>query len=428
MPLTTPRFTTLVDQCIHCGLCLPACPTYGLFRTEMEGARGRIDLMRAVADGRAGVPGAFQKHLDLCLACRSCEAACPSGVHYGELVELARSAIEEQRHQGVLERLVRHVVLRHLIPHHRRLRGLGRVLALYQRIGLGHVVPRLLPRGLRSLHALLPPLPLRPPGYRDIEPAIGPRRGSVAFFRGCLQDAFLAGVNTATIRVLQRNGFDVHTPPAQTCCAALPLHLGEHEIARELARRNVDAFELGTVDAVISNAGGCGASLREYDRLLAGDQAYADRAAALARAVRDVSEFLVERGLIEPRGVVSTRAVYVDSCHLRHVQKVAAAPRAVLRSIPGVDLVELADPDHCCGSAGTYNILHGHVAERLLRAKMAGIAETGAQTIVTANVGCYLQMRAGAAAESSMRRVVHVVELLDQSYARERRDGTEVNR
>lgn len=426
--LTSPRFKTLLNQCIHCGLCLPACPTYAAYGTEMESPRGRIVLMRAAGEGRVSLDGAFRKHISLCLTCRACEPACPSGVQYGALVEIARTAIEAKRTQSFFERTVRRLTLRELMPHSRRLHLIAGAMRVYQLIGLQSLVRGLglLPKNLQSLEALLPPLSMSRPDYREPVPAIGEQRGTVAFFHGCLQDAFLAGANAATIRVLQRNGYQVHIPARQTCCGAAQLHLGEEELARDLARQNIDAFECssangggqdGGYDAIISNAGGCGAVLKEYVRLLQDDPAYAEKARRFSAKHQDIGEFLAKHLNVPPRGTVNVRATYVDSCHLRNVQKVIRQPRELLRAIPGLELVELKQPDRCCGSAGVYNIVQTATADKVLDAKMADIVALGVNTIVVTNTGCYFQLLNGARRKGSSARVVHLVELLDQSYA-----------
>jgi glycolate oxidase iron-sulfur subunit len=386
----------------------------------MDNPRGRIDLMRAAAEGRIGLDGAFRQHIELCLACRACESACPSGVRYGALVEVARAAIEASRTPGLGERFLRWLLLRQMLPHPRRLRRAAALLRLYQRLGVPRLVQRtpLLPARLRAMEALLPPLPPAHSDVRVAAPAGDPPRGRVAFFHGCVQDAFFADVNAATLRVLQRNGYAVHVPPGQTCCGAAPLHLGERELARELARRNVDAFLAGDYEAIINNAGGCGAALKEYPHLLEDDPAYATKARRFAAQVQDISEFLAQNLHVPPQGEVHVRATYVDSCHLRHAQKVVHPPRELLRAIPGLELVELARPDWCCGSAGVYNILQRETADAVLEAKMADIAATGAELIVTTNTGCHLQLLYGVRRAGLKAQVVHLVELLERSYAR----------
>ncbi|MDH3745467.1 MAG: (Fe-S)-binding protein, partial [Acidobacteriota bacterium] len=378
--LSSTVFQTRLGTCIRCGLCLPACPTYELSRTEMEGPRGRIALIRAAADGRAELDGAVREHLDLCLGCRACETACPSGVEYGFLLEGAREAIESRRKPRVVERFTRWLALRQLLPSPKRLRLVAWLLRAKQLVGVPQLVAAIGPASIQRLAALLPPLRLRRTGYGQPAPAHGERRGIVAFFHGCVQDAFLHQVNAATIRVLQRNGYEVHVPRSQTCCGAAALHLGEAKLARELAVRNVDAFT-GRYDFVINNAGGCGAALKQYGDLLR-DTPVPETARSFSAKVRDISEFLGENLHSPPTGRIDGRATYADSCHLRHGQGVVEAPRELLWKIPGLDLVELSAPDTCCGSAGVYNITQRETADRLLDVKMTDVASTHAEYVV----------------------------------------------
>lgn len=423
-PMQTPEFERLSQQCIHCGLCLQACPTYVVSGQEADSPRGRIALMRAAAFGQAGLEGAFETHIDLCLACRSCETACPSGVQYGSLVEMARQTLSDNRHPGILERFIRWLALDQLLPHIERLKLLARFLQLYQRSGLSRLVRSLpvpLPARLRTMEGLLPQLPSQYPDYRQPAPAHGLKRGRVAFFYGCMQEAFLAGVNAATIRVLQENGYEIHFPENQTCCGAASLHVGETGQAIELARQNIDAFmkaaqKEGPFEAIINNAGGCGAVLKEYAHLLRDDPSYVEKAQNFVSQLRDINEFLSEVGIVPPRGEVRARVTYSDSCHLRHVQKVIAAPRDLLRAIPGIELVELSHPELCCGSAGVYNIVHTETANAILDQKMRDIQATGAELIVTTNTGCHFQLVYGVQRAGSRAQVVHLVELLDRSY------------
>lgn len=426
--LTSREVQAKLSRCIHCGLCLQACPTYAVFGTEMDGPRGRIALMRAAAEGYLRLDSRdgsashafsfFEEHIIRCLACRACETACPSGVQYGSLVEVARIAIEPYRRPGPAERFGRWLGLRQLMPYASRLRFLARLAWLYQASGLQRLVRSLdiLPKRLKAMEAILPPIVPKYGDTRTPAPALGVQQGRVAFFTGCIQDAFLAPVNAATVRVLQRNGYEVHFPRQQTCCAAAQLHTGEVELARELARRNINAFLAEDFDAVISNAGGCGLALKEYPHLLQDDPRYAERALQFAGKVKDISEFLADHLHVPPQGQVQARATYVDSCHLRHGQKVSAQPRALLRSISGLQLVELQQPDRCCGSAGVYNITQADTASVILDAKMANIAATGAELVVTSNTGCHLQLIAGARRAGLKAKVMHVVEVLDMAY------------
>jgi glycolate oxidase iron-sulfur subunit len=418
--LTTAEYQAKLNTCIHCGLCLEACPTYPVFGgTEMDGPRGRIALMRAVSEGRAGLGDPnFTTHIDRCLGCLSCESACPSGVPYRDLVAPVRLAIAHTRRIGPVERFVRWLGLRQLMPYVQRLRVIAWLAWLYQVLGLHRLVRALpgLPEPLRTMHDILPPIVPRYRDYRHSAPALGERRGQVTFFFGCIQEAFLAPVNDATIRVLQRNGYTVSFPQLQTCCGAAQVHAGEVELARALARQNIDAFPVQDVEAIIVNAGGCGLALKEYVELLHDDPSYAERARQFSMKVQDINEFLAEHLHVPPQGAVRARATYVDSCHLRHGQRVVRQPRELLRRIRGLELVELQRPDHCCGSAGTYNLAKPEAADTILEAKMADVASTGANLIVTSNTGCHMQLIAGVRRSGMQARVMHVVEVLNLAY------------
>jgi glycolate oxidase iron-sulfur subunit len=384
----------------------------------MDSPRGRIALMRAASDGLIELGGKFDNHINLCLMCRACEQACPSGVRYGTLIETTRVVLEKARNQGAIERFIRWLTLRQLMPHQNRLRLIARGMHLYQLLRIQNLVRRLnfLPEALRNIESLLPRISAFRLDYRSFAPAIGERRGKVAFFHGCVQDAFLGDVNTATVRVLQRNGYEVHFPKEQTCCGAAQLHVGEEELFFDLARKNIDSFPAGEYDAIINNAGGCGSTLKEYDHLLKNDPIYAEKAREFSSKVKDINEFLIEHLHVPPKGTIKARVTYSDSCHLRHVQKVINQPRDLLRQVPGIELVELNKPDRCCGSAGVYNIVQAETANAILDEKMADIVSTGADTIVTTNTGCHLQLIYGVRRSGLNMRVVHLVELLDQSY------------
>jgi glycolate oxidase iron-sulfur subunit len=428
--LADQRFKSLVNQCIHCGLCLQACPTYDVFGTEMDAPRGRIALMRAASEGRITeeLADTFSRHINLCLSCLSCQTACPSGVKYAKLIETTKIALERHREQEpglpVAERALRWVALKQTMPHVGRLKVAARALKVYEATGVQKVVRRtnLLPRPMKAAEAILPAISTRYRDYSKPALAMGEKRGEVAFFIGCIQEAFLNSVNEATIRVLQRNGFEVHFPAGQTCCGAAQLHIGEEELAQDLARKNIDAFE--RYDVIINNAGGCGATLKdEYEDLFRDDPVYSEKARSFARKVKDINEFLLVNLREQPTGVIKVRVTYSDSCHLRHAQKVIQQPRALLKLIPGLQLVELRQPDRCCGSAGVYNIVHSETADQVLDAKMADIKATGAEIIVASNTGCHMQLlagvrRAGLNADGRDVRVMHVVELLDMSYGK----------
>ena len=423
--MRTAEYQADVQKCVHCGLCLQACPTYSVFGTEMDSPRGRIVLMRAVSEGRIGADelnDGFTTHISRCLACRACETACPSGVPYGSLVEEARVLVEHARRPGPAERFVRWLGLRQLMPHVGRLKLLAVLLWLYQAVGLHRLVKSMpfLPPTLRVMQAILPPITPRWRDYQQPARPIGVYYGRVAFFIGCIQEALLAPINEATIRVLQRNGYAVVFPQPQTCCGAAQLHVGDEDLARDLARQNIDAFDALNVEAIIVNAGGCGAQLKEYAHLLRDDPAYAEKARQFVAKVQDISQFLVGHLNVPPRGEVRVRATYADSCHLRHAQKIVKPPRDLLKQIPGLTLVELKNPDRCCGSAGVYNLVHPDIADDVLDEKMADIASTGAELIVTTNTGCHMQLYAGVERARLKARVMSLVEVLDLSYRNER--------
>jgi glycolate dehydrogenase iron-sulfur subunit len=422
-----------LTRCVHCGLCLNACPTYVETGLELESPRGRIALIRAVNEGRAPLSDTLISHLDLCLQCRACEAVCPSGVPYGRIIEAARAQIFTQKRGPRWKRIARTAALRALLPHKRILKGVALSLKLYQGLGLQSALRSSplydrLPSGLRRIEQLTPsvsrhfyhPQTELLPAF-DASPSSqgkgsGPR-SRVALFTGCVMPYMNAEVHDATTRVLRANGCDVLVPPAQVCCGALMVHSGDREPARELARRNIDLFlDLG-VDAVIINAAGCGSTLKEYGQLLENDPAYAEKASRFDALVKDVTEYVASLPFEHDLGPVPVRVTYQDSCHLAHAQRITAAPRIILRAIPGLELVEMPHADLCCGSAGIYNILQPGMSMQLLDDKMSEVAQTGADVIATANPGCMLQLEAGLRRRGMPGKVKHVIELLDESYA-----------
>jgi len=421
------RLLDLTQRCVHCGMCLPACPTYGIFGTEMDGPRGRIVLAQALAEQALPITDRdLILHLDRCLACRACEVACPSGVQFGAILELARTQVAARKRPALAERLARRLVLGRMIPARAPLRALAVFLWLYQRSGLQWLVRRLgfLPTHLAEMEQLLPPLKL---AWTSPHPPAAAGQPRVAFFSGCVQDAFLSEINRATISILEKYGFDVVVPGDQSCCGALHGHLEEHEMACDLARRNIRAFAAAGVEAVIVNAGGCGAHLKTYGELLAGDAAFAAAAVTFTNQVFDLSEFLAGRADITPPSPRppsrALRVTYADSCHLRNAQHVVDAPRRLIRAIPGVEYIELEGADRCCGSAGVYNIVHPDIAGQLLDDKVAKILKTGADVVVTTNSGCHFQLQAGLHKAGAPVRVLHLAELLDQSYGHAKEAG-----
>lgn len=410
--------------CVHCGFCLPTCPTYAENGLEMDSPRGRIYLIKSLADGRIALTDAVVDHLSLCLDCLACETACPAGVQYGDLIEAARAEIERERPGSPLRRLVRYVAFAKLLPSPTLLRLLAAGLRLYQRTGLQTLVRRsgvlrLLPATLAASEALLPPLPPAAARGRlpEVVPARGERRLRVGFLHGCVQDVVFRAHNLATLRLLARNGAEVVIPRTQRCCGALHAHAGDPEGARALARANIAAFEAAAVETVVVNAAGCGAHLKNYGHLLRGDPAWRARAEAFSRTVADITEVLARRPLAGPLGPLRMRVTYHDPCHLGHGQKVWSQPRALLRAVPGLEVVDLREAEMCCGSAGIYNLTEPEMARRLLERKVRHLEATGAEAVVTANPGCLLQIAAGVRRRGLPMRVLHIVELLDQAYA-----------
>jgi len=415
-----------LDRCVHCGLCLNACPTYRDLGVEMDSPRGRIYQMARVASGEP-ITDTYREHIDLCLACRACETACPSGVPYGRLVEDARAEIETKTKRGWLARSARGFLFNRVLPSPALLTAAGAGIYLYQASGLQRVVRALgLPRVLGALgerEALLPDaeIPFFFREYGKVFPPKGLRRHRVAFIAGCVANISFARLNEATVRVLQANGCEVAIPAAQTCCGALHNHAGIRETARSLARRNIDAF--GTrasgvgFDAVITNAAGCGSTLKEYGELLAHDPEYAEKAAHFSASVKDVTEFLASISLNLAMTPVNATVTYQDSCHLAHGQKIRQAPRQLLQAVPGIELREMPMADSCCGSAGIYNALHTDMSMRILEKKMTSVNGTQTQIVATANPGCMLQLRAGVRKWGKPGvRVAHVIEILDEAY------------
>jgi len=408
------------SRCVHCGLCANNCPTYRLWGQEADSPRGRIRQMALVDQGRLEIGETFVTHIDRCLNCRNCETVCPSGVEYGKILELARAQIGQKYKRPPLSRVARDLVYRKLLPYPGRIALAANALKLYQRSGLASIargtgILRLF--GLQNQERLLPRID-SDFFFSDLGktfPAKGPRRARVAFFAGCVAQVTFSDLNRATIRVLQANGCDVVVPATQACCGALAAHAGVRDVARELAQRNFSAFDADGFDAIINNASGCGSMLKEYPLLFPADPEQETRAKKFSAKVRDVNEFLADLGLTAPLKAVAARVTYQDSCHLVHGQKISAAPRQLIRAIPGIEFVEMPMSEQCCGSAGVYNVTENETSMELLGLKMDAVKQTQAQIIVTANPGCILQLRAGAAMRKTGQEVLHVVELLDRA-------------
>jgi glycolate dehydrogenase iron-sulfur subunit len=423
----------LIDDCVHCGFCLPACPTYVLWGQEMDSPRGRIYMIKKAADGAAPLDTRFRLHMDNCLGCMACMTACPSGVQYNKLIEPTRAQIERILPERNLPRPLSQRFLRKLIfatfPHPRRLRLLAIPLRLYQTTGLRTLVralriPRLLPRRLAAMEALLPEIPSRssysfptPP-----RPEETPKTGkNVGMLAGCVQQVFFPHVNAATERVLAAEGCRVVIPPDQPCCGALMLHSGLDDHARALARKMIAAFESAgpgatELDTIVINSAGCGSTMKEYGYLLRDDPAWAARAAAFSAKCKDISEILCELSPVAPRHPLNLRVAWHDACHLQHAQGIREQPRRLLAAIPGLDVAEIPEGSLCCGSAGIYNLLEPATADQLADRKVSNLLTTHAQAVVSSNPGCLMQLANGLRRrEHAALPAFHLVELLDAS-------------
>ena len=419
---------SVLQQCMHCGLCLPVCPTYNATKMERNSPRGRIALARAVADGKMELTRTYAQEMYFCLGCLACTSACPAGVNYADIFEQARAAAEES---GILNsplrRFIRWFTVKWLFMDLRRLLFAGRLLRWYQALGVqglirGSGVVKLFPKRLQELEAMTPDIPAKFSAdlIAPVTPAKGRKRYRVAMLTGCAQDLIFSEVNRDTVEVLARNGCEVFTPPKQSCCGSLHGHNGEWGLAQQLARRNIDQFPPDQFDAIISNAGGCGSHLKHYAKLLEHDAVYRERAHLWDAKLKDVHEWLAAIGLepIPARAASPQTVTYHESCHLCHGQKVVTQPRQLLRAIPGLELKELPESNWCCGSAGIYNITQPLMANQLLDRKMKHIASTTAPIVANGNSGCLLQLINGAKQHHMNLRVAHPVTLLAEAYRR----------
>jgi glycolate oxidase iron-sulfur subunit len=409
----------LLDDCVHCGFCLPTCPTYLLWGQEADSPRGRIHLMKLRRDGREASSASFVRHIDACLGCMACVTACPSGVQYDSLLEAARPQVERDASRSLGERAFRRLIFA-TFPHPGRLRALAWPLGIYQRLGAQRLLQRsgllnLLPERLQAMERLLPPIRFDTSDLPARIPAKGAARRRVGLLLGCVQRVFFAHVNAATARVLAAEGCEVVIPQSQECCGALAEHAGEEQQAIAAAKRLIDSFESANVDAIVVNAAGCGSAMKRYAHLLRNDPQYLERATSFAAKCKDVSEVLSELEPRAPRGRVQLRAAYHDACHLQHAQGVRAQPRRLLQAVPGVEIREIAESEICCGSAGIYNLLEPEAATALRDRKVQNILRTDAQVIVSGNPGCLLQIATGLEAAGRPLRVMHLVEVLDES-------------
>ncbi|MFC5471512.1 (Fe-S)-binding protein [Cohnella suwonensis] len=432
---SNPLSTTLLgkldyDQltnCMRCGFCLPACPTFRETGLEPESPRGRIALMKAVADGIMDPDQAFQDQMNHCLGCRACEPACPADVKYGQLIEQARDAIEDHADHSVPMTGIRKLFFKGILPHRRRLKWLGRSLAAYQKFGLRHMVRgsgmmRLFPKHLREMEKIIPDATGRGVVERlgAVYPAKGEMIARVALFRGCIMDVLFAETNVNTVKLLAEAGFELVIPKEQVCCGALHAHSGEMELARALARTNLAVFREAGIEYIVSNAGGCGAQLVDYDHLLHDDPKYSELAGWFASRVIDVSQLLVDHGRMPSFADSCANAsepvtiTYQDSCHLRNGMKSSNAPRQLMKQVANVSFIEMKEADRCCGSAGIYNVTEPEMAGRILDHKMEHANSTKARYLLTSNPGCLLQMKLGVRKQgaNSHMEVKHVVDFL----------------
>jgi glycolate oxidase iron-sulfur subunit len=412
-----PPDAALIGDCVHCGFCLPTCPTYVLWGEEMDSPRGRIYLMKEGLEGEPMTDSMVQ-HWDRCLGCMACVTACPSGVQYDKLIEATRAQVERRHERTAKDRALRALIFS-VFPHPRRLRLLRGPLRAFQRTGLDRrlrqtgLLERLAPQ-LAAMESLAPRLEKREP-LPERAPASGTRRAVVGLLTGCVQREFFPGVNAATVRVLQAEGCEVVIPGSQGCCGALSAHNGREAEAQKYARSVIDAFKAAGVERVVVNAAGCGSTMKEYADLLADDPEYRDRARDFAERVRDVSEILAELGPVAPRHPLDVSVAYHDACHLAHAQGIRREPRALLEQIPGLELREISEGELCCGSAGIYNILNPGPARELGDRKAANIVATGADLLVTANPGCLMQVASAIERSGHPMGMVHTIEVLDAS-------------
>lgn len=411
----------LLGKCVHCGLCLNHCPTYRALGMEMDSPRGRIYQIVQVQDGKMEIGDSLALHIDRCLGCLACETACPSGVQYGRIVERARAQIENNYRRSFLARAMRRFFFGKVLHNLRLLASLARMMRFYQRSGMQTVLRK---TGLLRLFRVADLDRLSPQIDKQFffseigktYPAVGERRGKVAFLAGCINSVAFSHLNRATVKVLTENGIEVVIPAGQGCCGALDAHAGFRNDARKLARKNIDVFLTGDYDAIVTNAAGCGSLLKEYEDLLEADPQYNERAHQFSAKVRDVTEYLAQVGLRPPRKRIAQNVIYQDACHLLHAQKVKTQPRELLKAI-GCQLVEIPHADQCCGSAGIYNVVQNELSMKILDAKMDDISSVSADALATGNVGCMIQLRAGAAQRKMNLPVKHVVELLEEAYS-----------
>jgi glycolate oxidase iron-sulfur subunit len=413
-----PPSNEIIEKCVHCGFCLPVCPTYVLWGQEMDSPRGRIYLMKMASDGVTEMNPKWVSHIDSCLGCMACTTACPSGVDYGKLIEATRAQIERNVPRSPAEKLHRRIVFE-LFTRPDRLRKLRLPLLAYQKSGLQPILRasrllKLFPKKLQAMESLMPRL-VRSESDAEVTPAFGTKRRRVGLLLGCVQREFFPQVNAATARVLAAEGCEVIAPPAQPCCGALLVHAGEEAAAIQLAKNTIDAFENANVDAIVTNAAGCGSNVKEYGHLLRDEPDYAERAKIFAAKCKDISEVLASLEPRTERHPLRLRVAYHDACHLQHAQGVRAQPRALLSKIPGLELAEIPESAICCGSAGIYNLVQPEAAKELGDRKAQLINSAKPDVVATGNPGCILQIQSSLARQNQKTPVVHFIQLLDAS-------------
>jgi glycolate oxidase iron-sulfur subunit len=413
-----PPSNAIIEKCVHCGFCLPVCPTYVLWGQEMDSPRGRIYLMKIASEGAAEMNSNWVSHFDSCLGCMACMTACPSGVDYGKLIEATRAQIERKTERSQQEKRFRRFIFE-TFTRPERLRQMRLPLLAYQKSGLQAIVRglgllKLLPKRMQTMEALLPKLGSHEI-VAEVTPAVGTKRRRVGLLLGCVQREFFSQVNAATARVLAAEGCEVVAPAAQPCCGALLVHAGEERAAIELAKKTIDAFEGANVETIVTNAAGCGSNVKEYGHLLRDEPGYAERARAFAPKCKDVSEVLAEMEPRAKRSGLKLRVAFHDSCHLQHAQGVRSQPRTLLSKIPWLELVEIPEAAICCGSAGIFNLVQPDAANALGDRKAELIAPLMADIVATGNPGCILQMQSALARRGRRIPVVHTIQILDAS-------------
>ena len=422
-------------RCVHCGLCLSACPTYGVTGLEMESPRGRIALMKAVNEGRVGISDRIVSHWEACLNCRACEAVCPSGVPYGRMMERTRAQVRFRGRQSEGMKRMTRWFLRAALPRPGLMRFGASLLRLYQRLGVQRVARRarllrVLPRGLQQMESQMPRMSGRffGPSRRSYQPAEGEAQMKVALLSGCVMPLMQAETMKATVSVLTRNGCEVSVPPRQGCCGALNTHAGDLETARAMAKKNIDALLSTGPDRIVTSSAGCGSTMKEYHDLLKDDPEYAEKARQASEITRDITELLLELPYRRPQAFLERMVTYQDPCHLAHAQRISAAPRTILESIPGVQLHEMENPLMCCGGAGIYSAVQPMLSRRILSRKVEMIIESGAAETITANPGCMMQLEQGLRGAGQDTPVRHVVDILDEAYRQEEPEPAQTRR